>query len=422
MSSSALAFLQLFVGLLAVFIAALLFCTDLGSLLHHALVRPLSSQPIEYQPDPTKPAAPERKQQQPPAALRRAVQERLSTLRKQRVPENAAYSTAVWKFKEWPETCYTGLLRPGIVSPRRKVPKSKQSVHRPDYSEQGKPLSEIAEQMSMRRPLPRVLTSKEIAGMRRAGRLGREVIDIAAMAVQPGVRCDEIDAIVHEACLNRGCYPSPLNYMTFPKSVCTSVNEVICHGVPDSYELKRGDIINIDVTVYYAGFHADLNETYFVGGRDAMIDDEPSVRLVQTAYECLFRAIETVKPGELYRNLGNVIQPLAESNGCSVSRTYMGHGVNTLFHTSPSIPHYAHNKAIGMMAPGHAFTIEPMLNLGGWRDKQWPDGWTAVTADGSRSAQFEHTLLVTEDGVEILTARTPTSRADVATNYRGEIV
>jgi methionyl aminopeptidase len=208
--------------------------------------------------------------------------------------------------------------------------------------------------------------------------------------------------------------------MKFPKSVCTSVNEVVCHGVPDSYELKKGDIINVDVTVYYGGFHADLNETYFVGGKEAA--DEDTVRLLQTAYECLFRAIETVKPGQLYRSLGGVIQPHAEANGCSVVRTYMGHGINSLFHTTPLVPHYKANKAVGVMKCGHTFTIEPMLNAGGWKDKMWPDGWTVVTVDGSFSAQFEHTLLVTDEGVEILTARLPSSRADVVVCYRGEVV
>jgi len=152
------------------------------------------------------------------------------------------------------------------------------------------------------------------------------------------------------------------------------------------------------------------------------VASEQSRRLVQTAYECLFKGIEAIKPGVLYRTLGTVIQPHAEARGCSVVRSYTGHGCNSLFHTTPNVPHYSGNKAHGVMAAGHTFTIEPMLNAGGYRDRTWEDGWTAVTADGSRSAQFEHTLLVTETGVEILTARLPTSRADVATNYRGEVV
>lgn len=155
-------------------------------------------------------------------------------------------------------------------------------------------------------------------------------------------------------------------------------------------------------------------------GVDAV--DEQSRRLVQTSYECLFKAIEGVKPGALYRSLGGLIQPHAEAHGCSVVRTYTGHGCNSLFHTAPNVPHYAGNKAVGVMAAGHTFTIEPMLNAGGYRDQTWEDGWTSVTKDGSRSSQFEHTLLVTDDGVEILTARLPTSRADVATEYRGAIV
>lgn len=317
---------------------------------------------------------------------------------------------------------YTGTLRAHRVSPQRTVaPTAANATDRPDYADHrtGYPSSEAAAAASFRPKIP-VLSGLEQKSLRRAGRIGREVLDLAALAVQPGVRCDEIDAIVHEATLNRKAYPSPLNYYGFPKSVCTSVNEVICHGVPDGYELQSGDIVNIDVTVYFEGFHADLNETYFVGGRDAVEPD--TLRLVQTAYECLFEAIKACRPGELYRGLGSTIQPWAERNGCSVCRTYCGHGVGRLFHCAPTIPHYSSNKTVGAMAAGHAFTVEPMLNLGGHRDKRWPDGWTAVTADGSRSAQFEHTLLVTETGVEIVTARLPTSRCDVVTSYDGGLV
>jgi methionyl aminopeptidase len=288
-------------------------------------MQPMSSRPIPYRPDPSRPAPPIPPPSKALPAKVRAVQTRLAKLRQLRRPEKAAYKTAVWKFKDWPDSTYTGPLRAGIVAPRRVLGKAEAAagVPRPDYAHDGQPTSEMQEQLKLRRR-PRVLGAEEVRGMRQAGVLGREVLDIAALAVRPGVRCDEIDTIVHEACLNRRCYPSPLNYMRFPKSVCTSVNEVICHGVPDSYELQRGDIINIDVTVYHEGYHADLNETYFVGGREAVAEQEEgaaSLRLVQTAYECLFRAIELVKPGELYRNLGAAIQPHAEANGCSVTRS-----------------------------------------------------------------------------------------------------
>jgi len=179
-----------------------------------------------------------------------------------------------------------------------------------------------------------------------------------------------------------------------------SVNEVICHGIPDTRPLEDGDILNIDITVYKNGFHGDLNETFLVGNVD-----EAGRKLVEASYQSLSRAIEQVKPGAKYRDIGGGIQKYINSCGFSVVRSYCGHGINQLFHTAPSVPHYAKNKAIGIMKPGHCFTIEPMINEGVWRDNLWPDDWTAVTADGKRSSQFEHTLLVTETGVDILTAR-----------------
>ncbi|PPR03780.1 hypothetical protein CVT24_007498 [Panaeolus cyanescens] len=231
-------------------------------------------------------------------------------------------------------------------------------------------------------------------------KLGREVLDITAAAIRPGVTTDELDEIAHNACIERNAYPSPLNYRNFPKSICTSVNEVICHGIPDKRKLREGDIINLDISVYYDGFHADLNETYPVGKID-----EDSEKLIRTTRESLDAAIKICKPGALFRDIGKAIEPIARANGCAVVRTFTGHGVNTLFHCPPNIPHYAKNKAVGTMKPGMTFTIEPMLNLGNsWSDVHWPDNWTATTADGRRSAQFEDTLLITETGVEILTA------------------
>ena len=198
-------------------------------------------------------------------------------------------------------------------------------------------------------------------------------------------------------------YPSPLNYAHFPKSVCTSPNEVICHGIPDQRVLLDGDILNIDVTLYHGGFHGDINETYYVGAKAAA--DPESVQVVETSRECLDQAIQIVKPGMLFRDPGTVIEKHAKLKGCSVVKTYCGHGINQLFHTTQNIPHYAKNKAVGIAKPGMCFTIEPMITLGTHKDKTWPDDWTSVTQDGSRTAQFEHTLLVTEDGVEVLTAR-----------------
>ena len=199
-------------------------------------------------------------------------------------------------------------------------------------------------------------------------------------------------------------YPSPLNYNHFPKSVCTSVNEIICHGIPDGRPLRDGDIVNIDVSFYFGGFHGDLNETYYIG-----TPSPEAVRVVETARDCLNAAIALVKPGMLFREAGNAIEPLARARGCSVVRTYCGHGINRLFHCAPNVPHYAKNKTVGVAKKGMCFTIEPMINLGSWRDRTWPDKWTSATADGALSAQFEHTLLVTDDGVEVLTARKPDS-------------
>ena len=195
--------------------------------------------------------------------------------------------------------------------------------------------------------------------MKKACELGREVLEIGAKLVRAGVTTDEIDRAVHEACIQRECYPSPLNYYTFPKSCCTSVNEVVCHGIPDLRPLQDGDIINIDISVYHKGYHGDLNETYFVGKPDM-----ESLRLVTTAYECLDFAIKSCKPGMRYRDVGAIIQKHAQANKCSVVRTYCGHGIHHLFHCAPTIPHYAKNKAIGVMKPGHCFTIEPMINAG----------------------------------------------------------
>ncbi|CDH49588.1 methionine aminopeptidase 1 [Lichtheimia corymbifera JMRC:FSU:9682] len=288
---------------------------------------------------------------------------------------------------------YTGDLRAVYpLSPKREVPAH---IKRPDYAETGIPISEQRVRSSS---VIKVLNAEEIEGMRTVCKLAREVLDIGAAAIRPGITTDEIDRIIHEATIERNAYPSPLNYYHFPKSVCTSVNEVICHGIPDKRELKEGDIVNLDVTLYYNGFHGDLNETYCVGKVD-----EKGQKLVNTARECLEKAIAIVKPGIKYRDFGKVIESHATANGFSVVRTFCGHGINQLFHCAPNVPHYANNKAIGVLRPGHVFTIEPMICEGTWRDEIWPDNWTAVTADGKRSAQFEHTMLVTETGVEILT-------------------
>ncbi|KAL8829882.1 MAG: hypothetical protein Q9191_001751 [Dirinaria sp. TL-2023a] len=283
------------------------------------------------------------------------------------------------------------------LSPRRAVP---DSIKKPNYATaaDGNPRYSFLG----RNNIP-ILDKKQQEGMRKVCRLSREVLDVAAAAIKPGVTTDYIDEVVHKACLERDAYPSPLNYNRFPKSVCTSPNEVICHGIPDNRLLLDGDILNLDVSLYHGGFHGDLNETYYVG--DKALADPSSVRVVECARQCLAEAIKLVKPGMAFRDPGNTIEKHAKSQKCSVIRTYCGHGIGQLFHGAPNVPHYAKNKQVGVAKPGMCFTIEPMISLGTYRDKTWPDDWTSVTIDGSRTAQFEHTLMVTEDGCEILTAR-----------------
>ncbi|BBN18877.1 methionyl aminopeptidase [Marchantia polymorpha subsp. ruderalis] len=297
-----------------------------------------------------------------------------------------------------PNFDWTGDLRPYPISARRFVP---ENIPRPEWASNG---NASAEQYSELQNSVEIKTPEQIQRMREVCKIARDVLDAAARAVKPGVTTDELDEIVHEATIAAGAYPSPLNYHFFPKSCCTSVNEVICHGIPDARRLEDGDIVNVDVTVYYKGYHGDLNETYFVGKVD-----EASQLLVQNTYECLEKAIAIVKPGVRYREVGEVISRHASLAGLSVVRSYSGHGIGELFHCAPNIPHYSRNKAVGVMKAGQTFTIEPMINAGVWRDRMWPDGWTSVTADGKRTAQFEHTLLVTETGCEVLTARIPTS-------------
>jgi len=294
---------------------------------------------------------------------------------------------------------FTGRLRPGKVSPMRTVPPH---IPRPDYADTGIPDSE--NQFKRGAMAIHVHTPEEVDIIREASKIARQALDLAGSMVRPGLTTDEIDKAVHEYIISKGAYPSPLNYRHFPKSCCTSVNEVVCHGIPDSRPLEEGDIVNVDITAYYKGYHGDVNDTFFVG----KVSPE-AMNLVQVTYEALEEAIKMVKPGRLYRDLGQVISNYVSKHSYSVVRTYCGHGIGTLFHTTPNVPHYSKNKAVGIMRPGHVFTIEPMINLGNYKDVTWPDDWTSVTRDGKLSAQFEHTMVVTETGVEVLTARTEKS-------------
>ncbi|MHB1240622.1 MAG: type I methionyl aminopeptidase [Gammaproteobacteria bacterium] len=244
-------------------------------------------------------------------------------------------------------------------------------------------------------------TPEEIEKMRVAGRLAGELLTMIEPYVQPGITTDELDRICHEYIVSeQQAIPAPLNYRGFPKSVCTSVNHVICHGIPSSKRLKTGDIINIDVTVIKDGYHGDTSKMFFVG--------EPSVmaqRLVKVTHEAMMIGIRMVKPGVRLGDIGHAIQRHAEQHGYSVVREYCGHGIGREFHEDPQVLHYGTPGTGLVLQPGLTFTIEPMLNAGKADVKLLPDGWTVVTKDHSLSAQWEHTILVTQDAHEILTTR-----------------
>ncbi|MBA3684630.1 MAG: type I methionyl aminopeptidase [Planctomycetes bacterium] len=279
-------------------------------------------------------------------------------------------------------------VRPHPTTPRRTVPPH---IQRPDYALTGKPQGPRSKTL--------VKSHEQIERMRLACSAVRTVLERAKAAIRPGITTDEIDAITHQAYIDLGGYPSTLNYHGYPKSLCTSVNEVICHGIPDLRPLEDGDIVNLDVTIFLNGVHGDMSETVLVGDVD-----QESRELVQVTHECLMLGIKTVRPGSPIRDIGKAIQVHAEARGYSVVRAFVGHGIGEQFHMDPQVPHYYDANARGECLPGMTFTIEPMINLGNWGHVTWDDGWTAVTADRRRSAQFEHTILVTERGVEILTA------------------
>ncbi len=279
-----------------------------------------------------------------------------------------------------------GRVVQGTISPMRAVP---DNIERPPYAESG---------TAPRWDEPRVKSAEIIGRMRVACSMAAEILRLAGEMVRPGITTDEIDAYVHQLTLDRGAYPSPLNYHGYPKSVCTSVNEVICHGIPDSRALVEGDIVNLDVTCFVGGVHGDCNATFAVGE----IDQE-STRLIRITEECLWKGIEAVVPGRPVSDIGKAIEKHANEHKLGVVRAFVGHGIGEQFHTDLQILHYYSPTATTVMKPGMTFTIEPMITIGSWQHKLWNDGWTAVTADGKRTAQFEHTLLVTDNGVEALT-------------------
>jgi methionyl aminopeptidase len=274
----------------------------------------------------------------------------------------------------------------GLVSPRRPVPAS---ISRPEYVDREAPASFTGSE---------VKDADTIERMRAACRLAAQARDLVGSRVVPGVTTDELDRIGHEFLCDHGAYPSTLGYRGFPKSLCASVNEVVCHGIPDSRIVADGDIVNIDVTAFLDGVHGDTNATFLAG------DVEEETRLlVQRTRSALDRAIASVKPGRRINVIGRVIETYARRFGYGVVREFTGHGIGTSFHSGLVVPHYDDPAYDDLILPGMTFTIEPMLNLGTHEWEMWDDGWTVVTRDGRRSAQFEHTLLVTSTGAEVLT-------------------
>ena len=276
-------------------------------------------------------------------------------------------------------------LQPGRVSPPRRVPAS---IERPEYV--GRPAPRIGE--------PNVKDEATIAAMRVACRIAAQALAEVGSHVAPGVTTDELDRVGHEFLCDHGAYPSTLGYRGYPKSLCSSLNEVICHGIPDDTVIADGDIVNIDITAYIGGVHGDTNATFLAGDVD-----EESALLVERTREATMRGIRAVLPGRALNVIGRVIESYARRFGYGVVRDFTGHGIGRTFHSGLIVPHFDDPHADLVMEPGMTFTIEPMLTLGTIAYDVWPDGWTAVTKDRRRTAQFEHTVLVTADGHEILT-------------------
>lgn len=246
-----------------------------------------------------------------------------------------------------------------------------------------------------------IKSSEEIECMRIAGKLAANVLEMITPFVQAGITTDELNTLCHDFIINtQQAIPAPLNYYGFPKSICTSINHVVCHGIPGNEVLKDGDIINIDVTVIKNQYHGDTSKMFLVG-----TPPQHAIDLVKIAHECLFIGIEQVKPGARLGDVGYAIQQHAEENGCSVVREYCGHGIGRNFQEDPEVLHYGIPGTREILEPGMTFTIEPMINLGKPHTRLLRDNWTVITKDGSLSAQWEHTVLVTRDGVEILTLR-----------------
>jgi methionyl aminopeptidase len=279
-------------------------------------------------------------------------------------------------------------LEPGTISPRRDVPKS---IQRPHYVGTWPGTKADFDD-------PLVKDADTIERMRRTGRIAADALVHVGRHVRPGITTDELDAVGHEFLISRGAYPSTLGYKDYPKSLCTSVNEVICHGIPDDRPLQDGDVVKIDITAYKDGVHGDTCGTFYAGTPSQEVKD-----LGQRTREAMLRGIRAVQPGRPISVVGRVIESYARRFEYGVVRDYTGHGVGPSFHTKPTILHYDEPRATTLLEPGMTFTIEPMLTLGGVDWYMWDDDWTVLTKDGSWVAQWEHTILVTDDGAEILT-------------------
>ncbi|XP_005415919.1 methionine aminopeptidase 1D, mitochondrial [Geospiza fortis] len=283
---------------------------------------------------------------------------------------NAAYSV-VW---------------PAMVSPAHQVPKH---IKKPDYVTTGV-VPDWGDDIEIK-------NEDQIQGLRQACQLARHVLLLAGKGLKVGMTTEEVDSIVHHEIIRQNAYPSPLGYGGFPKSVCTSVNNVVCHGIPDSRPLQDGDIINIDVTVYYNGYHGDTSETFLVGNVD-----KSGEKLVEVARKCRDEAIAACRPGAPFSVIGNTISSLAWQGGFQVCPFFVGHGIGSYFHGHPEVWHHANDSDL-LMEEGMAFTIEPIIMEGSPEFKILEDKWTAISVDNKRSAQFEHTLVITSEGAEILT-------------------
>jgi methionyl aminopeptidase len=278
------------------------------------------------------------------------------------------------------------VITKGDISPERKVP---QHIARPPY---------VLKPLRQSEFTSHIQSTEVIEKMRIAGRIAAAALREVAAHIQPGVTTDDLDEIGHEFLCDNGAYPSTLGYRGFPKSLCTSINEVICHGIPDSTRINEGDIVNVDITAYINGVHGDTNATFAVGE----ISEELAL-LIERTKTALDRAIAAVAPGREINVIGRVIESYAKRFGYGVVRDFTGHGIHSEFHSGLIIPHFDSDQFSEVMQPGMTFTIEPMLTLGTYEWDMWEDGWTVVTRDRKHSAQFEHTLVVTDSKAEILT-------------------